>query len=382
MPLGISIYERGPGGAPTTNEIDNVARIAESIEWSITDAFGFESCTVSFTGTPADLQVWFARLGCGIVVWGPAAERCWEGLLMTVEGQFGDERHSRSLEDMANRWDVKYTTANGVPLSAGTAGNTASQALYGVKDAVTTINTATATAAQQLRAQLLAVHSWPVRSSSSQLQVNSGAAQMTITLTFAGWYTTLDWVFTSRTDSTTEVTTLQVAALIGASSPGIGATNAFLSTSTARITASGISDTRTIDAGTTYRAKIEQLLAQGNAGGQGLTWGVYEGRTFVVDLWAGATPNQLDYVRWLSGYLTTPGGGIVDPWNVRPNRMCQVADMNDATARSAEQDAGGRFYVSRVTFRLDASGPSISLEPGADADLAARIARMGRAARG
>ena len=163
---------------------------------------------------------------------------------------------------------------------------------------------------------------------------------MTITLTFAG-YTTLDWVFTSRTDSTTEVTTLQVAALIGTSSPGIGATNAFLEHQHGAHHGVG-------HLGHAHDRRRHHLPRQdraaAGAGQRGRAGGSPGASTRAArSSWTcgpAQRPTSFDYVRWLSATFTTPGGGIVDPWNVRPNRMCQVADMNDATARSVEQGRG------------------------------------------
>jgi len=87
-------------------------------------------------------------------------------------------------------------------------------------------------------------------------------------------------------------------------------------------------------------------------------------------------------VRWLgSGLITNPQGGIIDPWNVRPNAMYQVAELADGATRSAEQDGTGRYYVARTSFRADGSGVSVRCEPGEVDDLTARFARLGRSAR-
>lgn len=382
LPFVLSIYERGALGVPTATVIDNLARVAESLDWTISDQFGFESASVTFTAAPDDVLTWFGRLGCGITIFGPGAERCWEGLLIEVTGTFGGESHSRSLDGMANRWDVRYTTVNGVSLATGSASETDSTSVYGTKDSTASISGATSTAAQNLRAQLLAARAWPQRRPTSEVSTNAGAGEMSVTLTFAGWYSTLDWVLTSRTDTTSEATTTQLAALIGNVSPGIGATNAFLSTSTARILASGISDTRFIEDGTTYRSKIETLLSQGNSSNQRFAWGVYEGRQFVNEVWAGAAPGTLHYVRWLgSGMITNPQGGIIDPWNVRPNAMYQVADLADSATRSVEQDGTGRYYVARTRFHADRSAISVACEPSEVDDLSARFARLGRSSR-
>lgn len=382
IPFTINVYERGASGAPTVNQIDNLARCVQQLDWTISDQFGFESATAQFTGTPDDAMVWFGRLGCNCVIFGPSAERCWEGQLVEAQVTMGQEQHSRSLEGMANRWDVRYTTVNGVSLALGVSSNTDSTGIYGTKDDIATLDGVNSTEATNIQAQILAAKAWPVRRPASEIATGLDAGQISITLRFAGWYDTLAWIMTSRNDSTSEATTTQLGDLISASGVGIGVTNAFLSTLTTRITASGINASRFIAENTTYRQKIEALLSQGNSSNQRLAWGVYEGRQFVVEAWAGATPSTLQYIRWLgSGVITNPAGGIIDPWNVRPNAMYQVSNFSDSATRSAEQNGTGRYYVARVQFRIDANGYSVSCEPTDVDDLSARLARLGRTPR-
>ena len=163
IPFTINVYERGAGGAPTTSAIDNLARSADSLEWTIADQFGFESLTTQFTGTPDEALMWFGRLGCGVAVFGPGAERCWEGLISEVVVTAGAESHSRGIDGMGNRWEVRYTTSLGVSLSTGASSNTSSAGVYGTRDQITSISGSTSTGAQQLRAQLLAARAWPQR---------------------------------------------------------------------------------------------------------------------------------------------------------------------------------------------------------------------------
>lgn len=380
LPFVIQMYNREIGGVPSVTPYANLSAVAQSLEYTISDQFGFESATVTLRGGPREVMEWFGRLGSNMTIFGPGAERCWEGLLVGVEGTLGDERQQRSLDAMANRWRVRYTTVNGVQATTATASNAASVSRFGTKDGIESFSNLTSTAAENMRAALVgSERSWPVRRPSSTAATGTPGGAPDIVLTFAGWYSTLDWVMTSRTDTTTEATTTQVGALIGTSSPGIGATNAFLSTSTARIAASGISGTRYIAPETTYRQKIEDLLRQGNSSGQRLAWGVYEGRTFVVETWAGAAPANVTYRRSLaSGQLTDRYGNRIDAWNVRPNAIYEIGDLIDSIAESNEPDAPHRYYVARTRFRIDRSGLSIDLEPLQSDSLDARLARLVR----
>lgn len=377
--LGFTVALTGAGasGAPTsTGWYENLAWRAESYSHTITAAGGFESMTLSFACDIDEAIAWLNRLMYSVVVYDPDLWIAWEGYLASVDVTIGGERRSVSLDAMANRVNVRYTTVLGTPASTGTSANTTSAGLYGTKDTVLSLSTTTATAAQNIRAAALAAMAYPRAVPSSEISA-TGSGEVRVDLAFAGWYTTLDWVLTSRNDATTEATTTQVGALIGASSPGIGATNAFLSTSTASITASGVSDTRQIDADTTYRAKVEALLSQGNSSGQRLAWGVYENRVLFVDEWAGATPTTATYRRCLSDATVYGASGVsIPPWLVRPDAIMEVADMLDY-ADSTPVDVAARYYVERVTCDIGSDGWRLSLEPAASDALDARLARLG-----
>ena len=200
---------------------------------------------------------------------------------------------------------------------------------------------------------------------------------MGLTLNFAGWYSTLDWVVLERTDTSTEATNTQVGTLIGTASPGIGATNPLISTSTANIVATGVSETRKISPDTTYRAAIERLLSLGNSSNQRLAWGIYENRVLTVAQWAGATPTTITYrLRLGSAEITDNRGAVIAPWRVRPNAMLEEPDFSDPTPLTGA-DTAARFFVERVTYSEDSGGRTIGFEPAAYTGLDARIARIG-----
>lgn len=383
IPFTVNVLERGAAGVPLANVIDNVAPDADSIEWTIADMFGFESCAIPLAGDEADASVWFGRLGCGVAVYGPDAETCWEGRLLEVTYTQGDEKDSRSLDGVKNKLAVAYTNENGGTATGSPVTNSASTSVYGTAEGRLSLNDATSTAATNFATQYLTRAAWPVRRPAQTVGRPYQQRPGRIDLKFEGWYGTLGLVALARTDTTTEQTTAQVGALIGTSSPGIGATNPWLSTSTARIAASGVNDTRKTSDNTTYRQKIEALLAQGNSSGQRLAWGVYEGRTFVVEVWAGTTPYSTDYRRgtYTQGLLN-PSGADVALWNVRPNKMFERMGVVDTVVRSTEADTGSRFAVARVRFRCEASGlMTVQLEPSEVNDFTARQARLTRGVR-
>jgi len=375
--LSLNFFQPGAGGIPTSTLLASLTGVADSYDHSIADQYGFETATIGFDA-PLDVAVWwFDQLGAGAVFAGPDAETIWEGLLNGVAITIGNLTQSRSLESMGNRVRVRYTTVNDVPAVTATASNTASQTRYGVKDRVEGLNKTTSTAATALRDRTLNAYKQP----SSETQAATGQRSpllARVTLSCVGWYDTLGWIVTSRTDTTAESTTTQVGDLIAASGVGIGVTNAFLSTSTRRIASSGTTDTRQIAEDTPYRTKLEAVLSQGDSTGQALAWGVYDDRVFVVEQWAGANPTtyRYEYRADEQAVYDAQSSGFVWPWDVRPNAMVVIPRLLDVGPPSGAPDAGGRFYGSRVTCHVDRTSMAVTIEPAANKDLAATLARL------
>jgi hypothetical protein len=376
-PLNVTLYERTLTSSYGTF-IDDIAPRLAGYEHTITATAGFESCTCRLIATLEEAQAWCERLLCGLIVYDSDARVVWEGFLNEVSYRIGGEQVSISLAPVANRVTVRYTLRGlGTPQVTSASSDTGSQAIYGVRDAVISVGTTDSTAADALRAAYLGARKLPRPEQTSTISTGAAGGGVDLTLTFAGWYATLDWVVLARTDTTTEATTTQVGTLIGTASPGIGATNPLLSTSTARITASGVSSPRLIAADTTYRAAIEQRLSLGNSSSQRLAWGVYESRVFVVDAWAGATPTTITYRSSLeSGLIETSAGALVPPWYVRPNAMIETQELLTVGPPSGAVELPGRRFIERVVCSVGADGLSLSLEPEASSGIDARIARL------
>lgn len=373
IPLNISIYERGDAGVPTSTFVMNLQGRITSYTHSITDRMGFESMTVAFPARLSEALDWLqpGRLMRSAVVTGPHGAVAWEGFLNSITARIGQKPQSLSLEPMANRVRCKYTTVLDTPGTTATASHAASQALYGVKDYVATLDKDTATAAANKRDRVLAMLALP-RSQEASEAMTGEQGELAIELGFVGWYATLGWVVTSRTSTSSTSTTSQVATLIGTASPGIGATNPFLSTDVSDIGSGGPLATEFIEPETTYRDKIETLLGQGNGSGGAYTWGVYENRRMRV----AARQTSITYFE-IAGdaNVYTSGGLRVAPWQVRPNAVSQIRNLNDTTPTGGSVDTSATRYIGRVTCTIDADRMGVSLEPsetsGVDAMLAA-----------
>jgi hypothetical protein len=370
--IQINVYER-TGGAPSTSLLAAALQDRiDSYQHTIDHHIGFETMTCSFACSLEEALDWLANgLGRSVEVSGPDCEIVWEGFLETIEAQIGQERRSVSLRDMANRIRVGYQTVLGTqgqrPTSTTFFEDADSYALYGKKDLALAIgNTSDGTEVDDYGNAMLAKLSNPQAAPSSQV-ASGDLGDIRLMLTFAGWYTTLDWVLASSTSTTKTTTTTQIGTLL----TDIATVNNFISTATTNITASGVTATEYIEPDTTYRAKIEALLARGN-GTNPYAWGVYESREFYAAPWAGASPDAVDYQRHLGeSEVLDSAGAPVAFWNVRPDAMYQVIELLDVAPVATQQDAAGRFYVARVTCSISEGQISVQLEPEQSSDLEA-----------
>ncbi len=359
IPLSIILFDRGINGAPTTNNPINLAGRAESYEDALSDRYGFETARVAWTPTWAEVEEWarYDHLLRPMVAYTPDARIAWEGFLAEIEISIGTKKIAFSLKDMANRLVVRYSEPGGAQGESGTYSNAASQALFGIKDRVINAAVALSAAASNQAQTVLAAIAYPRSKQSSSAGTTRG--ELSISLTFWGKYALLDWLLTASTSTTSTQTSTQIASLLAS----YATVNAFFSASAANITATGVSDTEYIEPDTTYREKIERLLARGNSSQQPLAWGFYEGGVFTVAPRASATPHIITYYESeASGQIRDQWQNVLDVWDVRPNAMAQIVDLIDApTPGSVETPL--RKYVARVTRSVRGEDVTVTLEP-------------------
>lgn len=361
IPLSINLFERGANGVPGGGFVASLQGRTTAYQHTITDRHGFESMSVSLVVRMSEALDWLqpARLMRGVVVSGPHGSICWEGFLHTIRAQIGQKPQSLSLDPVGNRVRCKYTTVLDTPGTTASASNTTSQALFGVKDYIATLNKDTATAAANKRDRVLGMIALP-RSNEPSEAATGDQGEITLELSFVGWYATLGWVVTSRTSTTTTSSTAQVATLIGTASPGIGATNPFFSTDITDIVSGGPAATEYIEPETTYQAKIETLLQGGDGAGGAYTWGVYEGRRFRV----AARQTAVSYYEIAGdGNLYSVNGQRVAPWDARPNTVSVIRNMHDLAPTSGSVDTSNQKYIGRVSCSIAADHMGVSLEP-------------------
>lgn len=376
IPLSIQIYERGANGEPSSTALPELRERIDSYTHAITDRFGFESMSVSLRTTLEEAHEWLMNgLMRSAVVVDPDGRVAWEGYLHTINAAIGQKTVTLSLDGMANRVTCLYTTVLGTPGTTAAISDTDSQAIYGIKDRMVSLDQDTSTAATNKATVALADLAFP-RSREATQAITGELGDINLTLNFEGWYGTLEWVVTSRTSTTNTAISTQIGDLIDTSSPGIGATNAFLSTETRNIMTISNQATEKIEAGTTYREKIEALLKQGT-GTNPVAWGVYENREFYVVAWAGVTPTTITYQESVAtSNIYDSVGNIIPPWMVRPNAMVQTIELLDVGPVSGAIDATARRYIGRVTCSISGDSIGCSLEPSEMDSIDTRLAAL------
>lgn len=359
IPISIILFDKGANAAPTTNNPVNLAGRAESYEDAISDRYGFETARVAWTPTWAEIEEWARtdHLMRPMVAYSPDARQIWRGVLAEIEIGIGTKKIAFSLKDMANRLTVRFSEPGGAQGESAAFGSAASQALFGIKDRVINASVALSAAASNQAQTILNAIAFPRSKQPSAAGTTRG--DLSITLTFWGKYALLDWLLTASTSTTSTATSTQIASLLAA----YATINAFFSASAANIAATGVSDTEYIEPDTTYREKIERLLARGNSSQQPLAWGFYDDDVFVVTPRASATPAIITYYESeASGQIRDQWQNLVDPWDVRPNAMALVVDLIDApTPGSIETPL--RKYVARVMRSVRGEDVTVTLEP-------------------
>lgn len=365
-------------GAPpwARQEPPNLAALVTSYDQSIADRYGFESASLSYTGDATMAVAALNLLGRSLTVAGPRTRVCWDGIIWRVSVSSGGEQHSISMENIANYVFVRFTAPFGFAgAKSSIYQDSDSQTRYGRKDFVQTGGAKTKAAADALAQRILFERKAPPPESGISLQTGDATGSgWQITIECVGLYEALGFCTTSSTSTTSTVTTTQVASLI-ASDP-----NAWITAGD--ITASGISDVETIPEDSTRRAKIEELLGQGNSSNQPLSWGIYEDRKFTVTTWAGSgvtplasEPTRLYTTNQQEMTVRNGEGVIVDWWDVRPNYRYALSLLDSASIRAIGTDTTVGV-ASRTSFHCDEEGMSLNLEGVYQSSADAIIARI------
>ena len=263
LPLKVTTYDPGAGGAPTTTNPRDLSGWAESYDDSLLNELGCESCRIVGTVESIEAAVdWTQRLMAAIEVYTPSGRPRFFGFLHEVSIPALD--CAVSLTDMANVVIVRYTDPDGVK-GTQSATSAASIAQYGRKELVLNFSTAYQAEALNRASTVLAQLAQPPNKQTVSLGgALRGGDGFRIELTFRGWAEALKWLTTASTTTATAVTSTQVSSLLTT----YNSTNAFFDLTGASIVSTAFSATQYCDPDTTYYERIATLLAAGNSAAQ------------------------------------------------------------------------------------------------------------------
>lgn len=271
----------------------------------------------------------------------------WEGLINRITFNSGKMSYSASLDDMANRVSVVYTGATNVVAQSALANNTASQALYGVKQDQIEMGTdvsGTATQRPNLRDTIIAQRAFP-QTAESQAQGQTNLVHLEL----IGMFHTLEWekFFTALSAGATAFNTSVIAILAGLAN----GTTFFNSADTTQISTNATTEPNQ-QRGT---SAWDRLLKMAEAG---------DGSNYWV---AGILPtnknsgNRVFYYRQANFntlYNTRQAdamnirdlyGRIVKTWNVRPDCVIRVTDALINTISSNVLDPS-LTYIQSIQY--------------------------------
>lgn len=376
IPLNIICYERGIAGVPSTSlSLPDLRERVDSYQHSIADRYGFESCTMSLHVSVAEAIDWLQNgLMRSLIVSGPDAETVWEGFLETITVTLGQKKASLSLRGMTNTVRILWTTEQGTPGDTSIpaiAASTLSQSLYGVKYYIGSLPKVKAAQVLNAGAKLLTALALP-RSAEPTDAITGGMGEITLELSFVGWYATTEWVIVSNSSTANTATNTQLTATWF---PALATINAFLSTDYSGIAFTGPLMTEYVAHYSTYKQVIDRLMAMGDSANDTVAYGVYENRQFQAVTSAAAAPSTITYQEDAgTGIVMDAVGNEIKPWNVRPNAMSQVLQLLDSGPVTGAIDAAARKYVARVTCSIQGDSIGCTLEPGGAGGIDALLA--------
>lgn len=138
------------------------------------------------------------------------AEPIWEGLINRITFNSGSVSYTASLDELANRVSVVYTGTTNTAAETAVANNTASQAIYGIKQEQIEfgVDTSAGTQRTTLRDTILAQRAYP-QTSITQSQGNSNIVHLEL----MGIFHTLEWqkIFTAAVTTTSTMSAAAAA---------------------------------------------------------------------------------------------------------------------------------------------------------------------------
>jgi hypothetical protein len=292
-------------------------------------------------------------LGRRIVTRDPAGSVVWEGFVNTVNLRLGELTVKRGpLLDVTNRTRLTYSwvdpsgaIAGGIPATTDWAENLDSQDRYGILERELSTGNVEPDTADQIRDLYLEENSLP--ETTQQISLSGGGGEASISIECLGYVHYLNAYTYAQTTTTGTIDLSAKLQAVLTADP-----NSYLSSSYANITSNTTPVLAVDNGGRKAINVIKDLLNFGDGSLNRYLFGVYADRLASYR----AVEERLDYTRRLSDpsrALLTPGGQIVDPWNVQAGKWLMYLDflvgrVENTTALRNDPRA---VFIESVTYR-------------------------------
>ena len=329
----------------------NLESISSGWTHSISIDGGYTTAQLTLNVSDVDLSDWLeSGMGRHIVAFGDANDRLWEGFVNQVEVRIGALVFTRGpLMDVANRVLVNYSpldTSIYPPVTGSTtetelAEDTASQALFGILEAVLSGGTVQQADAEQYRDTYLAENGYPQQSKDISI---GGGSQASVTLSLLGYGAFLDRFVYTNSSVNFQTITNKIKAVLAADPngfwfdvTGVGE-NAYL-------TLEGVEDRQTMGG-----SIIQGLKELGDVNDLPWTFGIYANRRPVY----AAQETDYSYYQRLgdpSQRVRDANGNWIRPWNVVPGKWLFIEDLMVGYPRAGNPRQEPRaLYIEEVTY--------------------------------
>lgn len=340
---------------------------------------GFTEAELRLSDRQLDVEDWLINgLGRHIVVYNDGGGIVWEGFVDSLEAQLGALTVTRGpLLQLVNRTYLIYSTVDTTvnpPLVGGravtaTLDDAASQALYGIVQALLSGGGMAAADAAQAANTYLTENAYPMTSQTLSLS-SGGAPQLTISCRgYVAWLEA--YIYNQTAASGTVTADAKILAALAAN-PNI----AWLPLDTTGVTANALTVPAYEDGDNTAWNVIKATTALGDATNARWLFGVYENRgcRYVV------APTDIAYQQRIAtprAQVLTPGGVPVDPWDVRPGQWLFLPDFLTGFTGSPTLRTDPRYlFIESVNY---ATPYGLTINAGKVDTLAQRLAQLGLA---
>lgn len=351
-----------------------------SYQHSVGIVGGFLSASFTVTANLPELERWYDQaVGAHVMVTDNAGVIVWEGFVDSVDIAVGGQTIKRGpLMDVGNSVLLTYSlqdTTTSPPssgnntLSTG-AENTASMAVYGVRQQIVNAGSCTATQATQYLNLWMIENSWPRTTQDIDL---SGGGGMTASFSCLGYYSMLDYYYHNVTNAAGSITgtvnlSTKIASILDYDWAGyFSSSNASIAANTTPVAAY---EGEWTEAGSLIKAMVDM----GDSSYNRYKFMVGPDRYVTYAAVAATTPR---YYRAFTDPRQSiwEANGPVKPWAVRPGEWARLTDW------LAARDEPSSFYTDpryMLIEQVSYTAPwGLSLSAGRSDRLDQLIAQLG-----